>query len=156
MPFYYSIATTDAASATANTDHDALRLLTVSPRQCNISRLLCGNTGAAAQDSQIFVRLHRMTVASTAGSAFVPTPHDPGAQAAVTTPFTSPTIGTQGTNPTLNLGFNSRAMVQWVALNPDEAIVLTTAGGANGNIDLIDQEGAGTAFTLRYNLTWYE
>jgi hypothetical protein len=156
LPFYYSSNNAQAVSASANTDTDLFRFLTVSPRPCNITRLICGNTGAAAQDSQIYVRFQRMSVASTSGSAFVPLPHDPGAQAAVTTPFTLPSVGTPLASPALNLGFNSRAMVQWVALNPDEALFLATAGGANGNIDLIAQEGAGTAFTLRFTITHWE
>ena len=157
MPFYYSFGTATAISGTANTDTDLLRVLTVSPRPCNITRLICGNTGAAAQDNQLLVQLQRMSTASTVGAAIVPMPHDPGAQAAVTTPLTGPTIGTKNANgAALNLGFNSRAMVQWVALNPDEAIFLATAGGANGNIDLIAQEAAGTAANLRYTLTFWE
>ncbi len=156
MPYYYSANFVGAISGTANTDTDLIRYLTVSPRPCNITRLICGNTGAAAQDNQLFVRLQRMSVASTVGSAFVPLPHDPGSQAAVTTAFTGPTAGTPLASPALNLGFNSRAMVQWVALNPDEAIYLATAGGANGNIDLIAQEAAGTAVNLRATITHWE
>ncbi len=121
----------------------------------NLSRAVFGNTGAAAQDSQIYARLSRFSTASTVGSAITPRPHDPNAQAATTTAFTLPTVGTTETI-VISLGFNSRAMVQWVALNPDEAIVCTTAGGATGNLDLLAQEGAGTAFNLRFNLTHWE
>ena len=157
MPFYYLFGAVAASSGTANTDADALRILTVSPRPCNITRLILGNTGAAAQDNQVLVQLQRMSTASTVGAAIVPMPHDPGAQAAVTTPLTAPTIGTKNANgAALHLGFNSRALVQWVALNADEAIFLATAGGANGNIDLINQQAAGTAVNIRYNLTFWE
>jgi hypothetical protein len=63
---------------------------------------------------------------------------DPGSQAAVTTPFNAAvTKGTPNTNPALYMAFNSRGTWQFVALNPDEAIFLATAGGANGNIDLL-------------------
>ncbi len=78
-----------------------------------------------------------MSTASTAGSAFVPEKNDPGSQAAVSTPFTLPTKGTPNTNPALYLALNSRGSWQWTATNPDEAIFLATAGGANGNIDLL-------------------
>ncbi len=155
MPFYYSIATSGAVSASANTDTDMIRYATGSTRMMALSRLILANTGAAAQDSQIYCRLSRFGTASTTGTAATPRPHDVNAQAAVTTAFTLPTIGTTETQ-VLNLGFNSRAMVQWVALNPDEAIVLVAGAGANGNLDLIAQEAAGTAFTLRYNITHYE
>ena len=157
MPYYYSTQSSQAISGTANTDTDLFRYLTVSPRPCNITRLICGNTGAAAQDNQLLVQIQRMSTASTVGGAVVPMPHDPGTQAAVTTPFTLPTIGTKNASgAALGLGFNSRAMVQWVALNPDEAIFLATAGGANGNADLIAQEAAGTAVNLRFTVTHWE
>ena len=78
-----------------------------------------------------------MSVASTVGGAFVPEKNDPGSQAAVSTPFTLPTKGTPNTNPALYLALNSRGSWQWTATNPDEALFLATAGGANGNIDLL-------------------
>ena len=158
MPYYYTTTIpATAISGTANTDTDIARYLTVSPRPCNITRLICGAGNAAAQDNQILAYLQRMSTASTVGSAVVPMPHDPGSQAAVTTPFTGPTIGTKNANgAALRLSFNSRAMVQWVALNPDEAIFLATAGGANGNVDLIAQEGAAVAVSLVADITHWE
>jgi hypothetical protein len=155
LPFYYSIASTHTTSATAATELDALRLLTVATRQCICTRLIVGAAGAA-QDNQVMAKLWRMSTASTVGSAFVPQSHDQGSPAAVTTPFTGPTIGTKNTNATLILPFNSRAMVQWVALNPDEAITLHSNGGANGNIDLLDEEAAAVAVVMRYQLTFSE
>lgn len=136
MPAYYTSAYLHTTSGTPNTELDAFRYLTVSPRQCNITRISVGSSGAA-QDAQVFLDIRRMSTASTVGSAFVPEKADPGAQAAVTTPFTLPTKGTPNTNPALYLSLNSRGTWQWVATNPDEAIALITAGGANGNIDVL-------------------
>lgn len=155
MPFYYSVETSHATSATAATEADAVRITTGASRTCAISRLILGAAGAA-QDNQCMGKLWRMSVASTVGTAFTPKPRDNSAPAAVTTANTGPTIGTKETNASLILPFNSRAMVQWVALNPDEAIVLAAGGGANGNIDLLDEQAAGTAVTIRYGLTFYE
>jgi len=122
---------------------DAIRYLTVSPRPCNITRIIMGSSGAA-QDAQVFIDVRRMSTASTAGSAFVPEKFDPANQAAVTTPLTLPTKGTPNTNPALYLAANSRGTWQFVALNPDEAIFLATAGGANGNIDLLSNASLGS------------
>lgn len=155
MPFYYSVETSHATSGTAATEADAVRATTGSTRTAAITRLVAGAAGAA-QDNQVMVKLWRMSVASTVGSAFVAKPRDNSAQAAVTTFNTGPTVGTKETNATLILPFNSRAMVQWVALNPDEAIVLAAGGGANGNIDLLDEQAAGSAVTVRYGLTFAE
>jgi hypothetical protein len=159
VPYYYTTTLPAVAlSGTANTDTDVMRYLTVSPRPCNITRVIFGTGNAAAQDNQVLVYLQRMSTASTTGTAVVPMPHDPGTQAAVTTPFNAAvTIGTKNANgAALRLSFNSRAMVQWVALNPDEAIFLATAGGANGNIDVIGQEGAAVAVSLVGSVTHWE
>jgi hypothetical protein len=137
MPFYYTSAWSVSTNATPNTETDNFRYLTVSPRPCNITRISVGASGAAV-DAQLFLDIRRMSVASTTGSAFVPEKQDPGLQAAVTTPFTAAiTKGTPNTNPALYLALNSRGTWQWVATNPDEAIALITAGGANGNIDVL-------------------
>jgi hypothetical protein len=136
MPFYYTSAYLGTTHATPNTELDLFRYLTVSPRPCNITRISVGSSGAAA-DAQVFLDIRRMSAASTVGAAFVPEKQDPGLQAAVTTPFTGPTKGTPNTNPALYLALNSRGTWQWVATNPDEAIALITAGGANGNIDVL-------------------
>ncbi len=136
MPFYYTTAYLHTTNGTPNTESDAMRYLTVSPRPCNFTRIAVGSSGAA-QDAQVFLDIRRMSVASTAGAAFVPEKQDPGLQAAVTTPLTAPTKGTPNTNPALYLAFNSRGTWQWIATNADEAIALITAGGANGNIDIL-------------------
>jgi hypothetical protein len=136
VPFYYSSSYLHTTNGTPNTELDAFRYLTVSPRGCNITRIIVG-ASATAVDAQVFLDIRRMSTASTVGSAFVPEKADPANQAAVTTPFTLPTKGTPNTNPNLYMAFNSRGTWQFVALNPDEAITLVTAGGANGNIDVL-------------------
>lgn len=155
MPFYYSIENTHTTSGTAATEADAIRTTTGSSRTTAFSRLVAGASGAA-QDNQCMVKLWRMSTASTVGSAVTPKPKDNSAPASVFTANTAPTIGTKETNATLILPFNSRAMVQWVALTPDEAIVLAAGGGANGNVDILDEQAAGSAVAIRYGLTAYE
>ena len=155
MPFYYSIENTHTTSGTAATEADALRVTTGSSRTAALTRLILGASGAA-QDNQVMGKLWRMSVASTVGSSVTAKPRDNSAPAAGTTLNTGPTIGTKETNASLILPFNSRAMVQFVALNPDEALVLAAGGGANGNVDLLDEQAAGAAVAIRYGLTFAE
>lgn len=154
MPFYYSSSLLHTTNATPNTETDAIRYLTVTPRPCNVTRIIMGSSGAA-QDAQVFIDVRRMSVASTVGAAFVPEKFDPASQAAVTTPLTLPTKGTPNTNPALYLAANSRGTWQFVALNPDEAIFLATAGGANGNIDLLSNASLASV-PMRLTLVHWE
>jgi hypothetical protein len=154
LPFYYSSSLLHTTNATPNTETDAIRYLTVTPRPCNVTRIIMGSSGAA-QDAQVFIDVRRMSVASTVGAAFVPEKFDPASQAAVTTPLTLPTKGTPNTNPALYLAANSRGTWQFVALNPDEAIFLATAGGANGNIDLLSNASLASV-PMRLTLVHWE
>lgn len=154
MPFYYNSAYLHTTNGTPNTELDAFRYLTVSPRPANLTRIVVGASGTAV-DAQVFLDIRRMSTASTAGGAFVPEKSDPGLQPAVTTPFTLPTKGTPNTNPALYLSFNSRGTWQWLALNPDEALALITAGGANGNIDVLSNASLASV-PLRLTQTHWE
>ena len=155
MPFYYSIENTHTTSGTAATEADAIRTTSGSTRTMLVSRLGVGASGAA-QDNQFMLKAWRMSVASTAGSAVTPKPNDQSSPASAFTAQTAPTIGTKETNAAKILAFNSRAFVQWAAQNPDECIALPAGGGANGNIDLLDEQAAGSAVALRYSFTAYE
>lgn len=125
----------------ANTTTDQLRFLTVSPRPASIQGIYIVGRGAGLTSiSGISIRMMRFATASTVGTAASIRPRDPGAQAAVTTAFTLPTIGA---TPTLQLTFGCGAAGPggWVAPNPDSVIYLATAGGANGNIDMLSGSG---------------
>lgn len=152
---YYSVETSHATSASAATEADALQLKTGSTASAFVTRLGLGSSGSA-QDNQIMGKLWRMSTASTAGSAFTAKPRDNTAPAAVSVAATGPTIGTKETNASLILPINSRAFAQWVALNQDEWLRLVANAGANGNVDLLDEEAAGVAVTIRYSLTFAE
>lgn len=152
---YYSIETSAVTSATTATEADALQLKTGAAASAFVTRLGVGSAGSA-QDNQLMAKLWRMTVASTAGGAFVPKPRDNTAPAAVSAAATVPTIGTKETNASLILPINARAFAQWVALNQDEWLRLVANAGANGNVDLLDEQAAGVAVTIRYSLTFAE
>ena len=137
-------------NGTANTTTDHIRWLTVSPRACALQAFYVVGRGAGLTAiSGISFRVLRFATASTVGTAASIRPRDPGSPAAVTTAFTLPTIGA---TPTLQLAFGSGAAGPggWVAPNPDSVIYLATAGGANGNADLVS--GSGTV-SLNFDLT---
>lgn len=137
-------------NGTANTVTDHLRFLTVSPRQANIQAVYLQGRGAGLTAiSGISIRVARFGTASTVGTAASIRPRDPGQQAAVTTAFTLPTIGTTPTIA-LVLGCGAAGPGGWVAPNPDSNVVLATAGGANGNCDFLS--GSGT-ISLNFDMT---
>jgi hypothetical protein len=154
LAFYYSIAESHTTNGTANTESNVLRTATGATREAHFSRLVAGASGGAV-DAQVWLKLWRMSVASTVGTAETPKPHDNLSPAAATTANLGATTGTKETNPAMQVAFNSRAMVQWVALNPDECHSLVAGGGANGNIDLLS-EASLASVVAKYVLTFYE
>lgn len=154
MSYYYSVAESHTTNGTANTESNVFRSATGTTREAHWSRLLAGASGAAA-DAQIWLKFWRMSTPSTVGTAETPKPHDNSHPAAVTTVNLGATTGTKETNPSAQLAFNSRAMVQWVALNPDECHSLAANGGANGNIDLLSESSLASS-VVKYTATFYE
>lgn len=137
-------------NGSANTVTDHLRFLTVSPRPCNIQSVMLQGRGAGLTAiSGIMVKATRFGTASTVGTAASIRPRDAGQQAAVTTAFTLPTIGTTPTIA-LVLGCGAAGPGGWVAMNPDSVVSLATNGGANGNIDFLS--GSGT-ISLAFDMT---
>lgn len=152
--FVYNIAPPAAVttSASANTDVDHLRLLTVAARMAWVKALYLRGKGAALTTiTGIEVMLKRMATASTAGSAIVPQPRDAGSPAARVTPFTGPTIGATPTIQ-LALGCGATGPGAWVAPDNDSYIDLDAGGGANGNLDLISQTAGTVALGFGYDL----
>ena len=138
-------------NGTANTLTDHIRFLTVSPRACSIQGIYVVGRGAGLTAiSGIMFRVMRLATASTAGTAATPHPRDPGSQAAATTPFTLPTIGSGAVATALVIGCGAAGPGGWVSPNPDSNIYLATAGGANGNADIVS--GSGTV-SLGFDMT---
>jgi hypothetical protein len=155
MPFYYSAANTHTTSGSAATQTLAARTTSGTTKGAVISRLIAGAKGAA-QDNQTLWQAWKPTVVATAGSTVTAEKHDQGSPAATTVFATVPTVGTKGANPLVQLPFNSRAMVQWVALNPDEGLTLAAGGAAAGDMSYYDEQAAGVAVAIVYQITWYE
>lgn len=159
MSFYYLVSPTGdvATSATANTQVDHLRTLSVAnQRPARIVGLYLTGKGAAQTSiTGIEVTLERFATPSTLGTAITPAPRETGNPAAALTAFTGPTIG--GT-PTLQLsvGAMSSGVGGWVALDPDHAIVLQANGGANGNLDLLSETQGAVALNFHYSVELLE
>lgn len=155
MPFYYSANASYTTSASAATQTLCARTTTGTTKQAAISRILAGAKGAA-QDNPTLFQAWKPTVVSTVGSTQAATIHADGAPAATTVFATGPTVGTKGAFPTVALPFNSRAMVQWVALNPDEALSLAAGGAAAGDMAYYNEEAAAVAVVIVATITFYE
>ena len=155
MPFYYSVDGTHTTSAAAATQTLAADTRGGGTRTYSISRLIAGAKGTA-QDNQTLWQAWKPTTVNTVGAAQVAEKHDPLAGAATTTFQTVPTVGIKGAFPVVQLPFNSRAMVQWAALNPDEALTLSGVATVNGNMAFYDEEAAAVAVAIVYSVTWYE
>ena len=155
MPFYYSAANSHASAAGAATQTLAARVTSGTTKGAQITRLIAGSKGTA-QDNQTLWQAWKPTTVSTVGTTVAAEKHDQGAPAAITVFATVPTVGVKGAQPLIQLPFNSRAMVQWVALNPDEALTLAAGGAAAGDMAFYDEQAAGVAVTIVYQITWAE
>lgn len=155
MSFYYSATASHATAAGAATQTLAARVTTGTTKQAAISRIIAGAKGAA-QDNATLFQAWKPTTVATVGGVQAAEVHAHGAPVAVSVFATVPTVGVKGAFPVVQLPFNSRAMVQWVALNPDEALSLAAGGAAAGDMNFYDEQAAGVAVTIPYQLTWYE
>lgn len=140
-------------SASANTDVDHLRLLTVAARMAWVKALGTHGKGAALTTiTGINLWLKRFATPSTVGAAITPTPRDQSGQvAARLTAFTAPTIGA---TPTIAkaIGCGATSPGGWVAPDVDSYITLDAGGGANGNLDLISQTAGVVALGFGYDM----
>ena len=156
MPLYYTAANTHTTAAGAATQTLAARTTSGALRGHSVTRLIAGAKGAA-QDNQTLWQAWRPTVVATVGTAVVGQAHELLAPAATTVFATVPTVGTKNAvAPTVQLPFNSRAMVQWVALNPDEGLTMSATAVAAGDMNYYDEQAAGVAVAIVYSITWFE
>jgi hypothetical protein len=160
MPYYYSVVpgsdlTTNAAAAT-NTTH--LRAAGAAGTETMFNALyIFGRASAAANISNIAVKLLRASIASTLGAAITPRTRGSATEpAALTTFFTAPTAGTYVANPDVEIGCLSAGAAYWMPYDPDAAARLKPGGaGADGNIDLVSQ-GSAASLLFRFTLEFYE
>ncbi len=136
MALYYvtnAQGLTSNASAVTETDH--MRTLTGASRAAAFVQVIVSARNATVGGGTM--RLRRYSTPSTVGTAITPAPKDAGAQAAVTTAFTGPTVGTTATQVG-SIGFSQTgAQGFWGAAEPNDALLLNAGGGANGNLDFV-------------------
>jgi hypothetical protein len=144
MPFYYNVSpgTNLTTNATANTETDHLRFLTVAnQRPCLVNAIaLIGKSAGATSLSGIALHVKRFGTPSTGGTAITPTPRAAVAPAAATTAFTAPTVGSTPSIQ-LTIGCSIGGPGAWVAQEPEAAVILEPNGGANGNVDFLSISG---------------
>jgi len=147
MPFVYHVdtavvATNFTTSGTTNTEVDQVFIApkaTVPTRSFAIIGLYVGGkANALTAISGIAYRLKKFpTTASSGGTAIVPTPRDGQAPAALSTSGGASAGVTSGTGTPVYIGGCTSGAAgpgQWVALNPDAAILVQ--GGATNSVDL--------------------
>lgn len=155
MTAYYTVEASHTTSGTAATQTLAADTRGGGTRTYSITRIKAGASGTT-QDNQCLWQAWKPTVVNTAGSAQAAEKHDPLSGTATTTFQTTPTVGTKGAFPVVSLAFNSRAFVQWAALNQDEALTLSGVTTVNGNMAFYDEQAAGVAVAIRHGTTWCE
>ena len=153
MPMLYSVApgATQTAHVTPGTEADALF---VHPGARNVALVGLYPRGAGQSLTAISglgFRVKKQTTATSTigtGTAITPAPRDPGMQAAKANAAfsaTAPTLFAGGGTPVLQLsvGCGAASGGGWVAVNPDDAIVVE--GSANQSIDVFSVAGLATA-----------
>jgi hypothetical protein len=141
--FYYDVNRSSTSNASAGTENNVLRALTVAnQRTALLTGLQCAARMAAA--GGVIVRAKTGATAGTGGTAQTPGKRDPDAPAAATTWFNDATALTSG--GTLVQRIFAACSAQgglggWFAAVPEQAIVLKPNAGANGNLDVTDVSG---------------
>jgi len=153
----FAVNKTLAVSASAATNTMPIGIQASATRSFAIYDLVCGANNAVA-DAQVLVGL---TACSTyvAGTAFTSTPLEMGDAASSSTATTTLTVGSQvltGT-PLIELAFNTRATVRWVAVDPDSRIMVPAGANATGSIIMYNQQpGTVAGLILDNNLYFVE
>lgn len=152
MPFCYAIEpgavtpVTLTTSATPSTAVDDM-FVKAGVRTCSLYALRLGGLGAGLTAiSGIICRIVRWTTASTSGTAVVPTPGDPGAQASKCTAAYTPTAGSGGGTIPLAVTYGAAGPGGWTAPNADAQKVLE--GGSAHSLDAYSFSG--TASLVHY------
>ena len=132
-------------NGTANTLSTHMRMTTGASRPCSVQGIyLTGRLAGGTTISGINIRVIRPAALGTGGTAATPRPRDPGAQAAILTPFSDTTAITAGTTPTIQVMFGCGAAGPggWVAPNPDSVIYLVAGGAAaTGSCEIASGSG---------------
>jgi len=141
--FYYDVVRSTTSNASAGTENNTLRALTIAnQRACKISGLSVAARMAAA--GGVILRLKTFAVAGSGGTAYTPGRRDPDAAAAATTWFTDATAITGGTTPVTRVMVGASAQGGfggWFTNDPEQMLTLKPNAGANGNAEVTNVSG---------------
>jgi len=147
MPMVYTISLATAGNSTATTSETDTFFIKAGARNAALQAVyLIGKGAGLTAISGIAMRIIKWATASTAGTAIVPTPKDPGMQAAKATSASAPTSGSTRTQHVV-FGCGAAGPGGWVAPNPDSVILLE--GGGAFSIDGMSFSG-----TASLNFEW--
>ena len=152
MPAYYDISTnfTSNASAGAVSTSPHVRLLTHTTNGAQIKGLYAGARSGTAGGGQIRL-ITASTAMSSCGTGFTPTKRNPSSAVAVTSAATACTCTGATTVVRTSVGVaQTGGMGGWVAIEPDAAVLLLPAAGANGNAEI---ESFFNASSIAFDLT---
>jgi len=146
--FYYDVNAAQTSNASANTENQSARALTVAnQRTAAIMGLYVAARMAAA--GGLVMRLKTAATPGTVGGATTPGKRDADAPAAATTWFTAHTVGTTLTTRQI-IGCSAQGgFGGWFAAAIEQALILKPNGGANGNAEITNISGlSSTLFDL--------
>lgn len=137
-----------ALSAVANTLTYPICLLPGATRAPQISEFIVGPNMAIPVDANVWVQITGSSTTLTAGTGITPVLLDPGGAAVVTTASFTPTGFTVNAGPYVNLPFNARMTVRWIAVDPDSRIHLNAGTAAANNLLVTNQQPGTATITL--------
>jgi len=143
----YTISLATAGNSTATTSETDTFFIKAGARNAALQAVyLIGKGAGLTAISGIAMRIIKWGTASTGGTAIVPTPKDPGMQAAKATSASAPASGSTRTQHVV-FGCGAAGPGGWVAPNPDSVILLE--GGGAFSIDGMSFSG-----TASLNFEW--
>jgi hypothetical protein len=138
-------AANQTTSGTANTEVIHYGFTTGAARGAAIQLVnAIGKASLATTISGIALRFKRWPTTASTGTAVAARPRDPLAPAATTVVINDAAAITTGTGVATyqgGVGFGKAGPGLWFAINPDSGIIMSAAGGANGNVDLVSVSG---------------
>jgi hypothetical protein len=152
LPAYFDVAASLTSSTSAGTaTSGAIRLLTGTAVAAAIKGVYVGTRSGTAGGGQMRL-ITAGTALSSMGTGITPNKRNPNTPyAAATTSAASGQTHANTTNLRASIGTaQTGGMGGWVAIEPDAAILLLAAGGANGNFEAVPFYNAAS---MAYDIT---
>lgn len=134
-----------ACSTSSRTPLYPLYMTTGATKGAQVYDVTCA-CSTASQDVLVTCQYVFFTTAGTPGTGITPISLEQGAAPSAVTGVTfTPTPGTASAVVPLNLTFNGRVTVRWVAPDPDGRICLAAGGSTTGGVGSLSVQQVGTA-----------